>query len=116
MEGGWFDSEAIEAERMDADIEMAELEARGNSIYRRMKRAKALFVAGDIAAAARACPHQGGYPLRSQAAQNSGDPAFGVSDWVRCNDCGSVLTSFPWNGAATVVEPCSFKPFAERIG
>jgi hypothetical protein len=29
MNGGWFDQEAIDSERMDADMEMAELEQRG---------------------------------------------------------------------------------------
>ena len=32
MEGGWFDAEAIDSERFDADLEMAELEAVGNAI------------------------------------------------------------------------------------
>lgn len=32
MEGGYFDQEAIDAERFDADMEQAELERRGNRI------------------------------------------------------------------------------------
>jgi hypothetical protein len=39
MEGGWFDDEAIEQERWDADIEMAEMAAVG-------QRAAALRRAG----------------------------------------------------------------------
>lgn len=111
-EGGWFDSEAIEAERFDADMEMAALEAAGRRASRVRKAAKALFIAGDLDGAAKACAHRGGgYPLNSIAASNDGDPRSGQGG-VRCHDCGSAVTCFAWDGKPEVIAACEFKPFA----
>lgn len=93
MEGGWFDSEAIEAERFDADLEMASLEAEGNRMAARSARSRELR-ATDKAASAAACPHGGGYPLNALAAEHSNDPNAGEDGW-RCSDCGSRLTEAP---------------------
>lgn len=99
----WFDPEAIETERLDADIEQANLEAAGRESARGHKRMLALRAAGDLAGAARACPHGGGYPLNSLAAQNSNDPKAGQQGF-RCSDCGSILTEW----AGTVLAPCDW--------
>lgn len=104
-EGGWFDAEAIEAERLDADMEQAALVAAGARYARRQRQSVRLRAAGDLAGAARACPHGGGYPLRSLAAQRSNDPAAG-QEGVRCDGCGSRLSDFPFNGECTVLVPC----------
>lgn len=88
--GGWFDAEALEAERMDADLEQADFEAAGREYGRRLRQSRRLLAAGDLGGAAAACPHGSGYPLRSLAARNLGDPRAG-EDGFRCSDCGSVL-------------------------
>jgi hypothetical protein len=102
--GGWFDAEAIADERMDADMEMASLEAAGRRASRGRKRMVALRAAGDLDGAAKACRHGGGYPLDSLAARNAADPRAGEPG-VRCLDCGSVLSAWPWDGG-TVTAPC----------
>ncbi len=103
MEGGWFDSEALADERFGADMEMASLEAEGNRLYARSQKSKALR-ATDPAAAAEMCPHGGGYPLNSLAAEHSSDPNAGEDGW-RCSDCGSRLSEAKWDGGKVLV-PC----------
>jgi hypothetical protein len=111
-EGGWNDPEAIDSERMDADMEMADLQAAGNASYRRLKRAKQLYDKGDKMGAAKMCPHGWSYPLNSIAAREGTtghiDPkAGGVGE--RCIHCGSVVNdAFSHN--PTIIEPCSFLP------
>lgn len=97
MEGGWFDTEAIEAERFDADMEMARFEEEGARYAARSRRSAALRAAGDLEGAAEACPHGSGYPLNSLAAEHSADPYSGCGGW-RCSECGSRLTASTWDG------------------
>lgn len=103
-----MEQEALEQERRDADIEMAELYAAGREASRRRSRSERLFAAGRLMEAAEACPHGGGYPLDSIAARNAGDPRAGQSG-VRCDSCGSVLSGFRWDGPVTVVHPCDWR-------
>ena len=104
MSGGWFDEEAIAEERFAADLEMAAFEEEGRRYAAAGRKAKLLYFAGDLAGAAKACPHGGGYPLDSPAAVNNGDPFAGEAG-VRCHDCGSRLSDFAWDGG-TVLVPC----------
>jgi hypothetical protein len=104
MEGGWFDDEAIEQERFDADVLQAQYEAEGNEYARRERRMKRLRAEARWAEAAQACPHGGGFPLDSPAAQHDADPSAGESGW-RCWGCGSRLNVSPWDGGH-VVAPC----------
>jgi hypothetical protein len=97
----YWDAEAIEAERFDADCEMAELQAQGREFGRARKTMLRLRAAGKLAEAAQACPHGAGYPLNSPAATNSSDPRAGQAGF-RCVDCGSVLTGW----AGRVIHPC----------
>lgn len=90
MSGEWFDAEAIESERLDADIEQASLMAAGREYARGRKAMLRLLAVGRLDDAARACMHGGGYPLKSLAAENASDPRAGQSGF-RCSDCGSVL-------------------------
>ena len=106
-EGGWFDQEAIDAERFDADIEMAEFEAVARRHARRGVKMRTLRAAGKFAEAAAVCPHGGGYPLDSPAATNAKDPHAGEKGW-RCSDCGSRLEKDPWEGGRVTV-PCEVK-------
>jgi hypothetical protein len=106
MEGGWFDSDAIEAERFDADMEMASLEAQGARMHAKKQKSQALR-ATDPAASAAMCPHGGGYPLDSPAATNDGDPNAG-EEGVRCWDCGSRLSDWAWDGGKVLV-PCEIE-------
>jgi len=95
MSDYWFDDEAIASERLDADIDMASLEAAGRSCARGRKIMQTLRARGDLAGAARACSHGSGYPLKSLAAENTRDPRAGEVGF-RCSDCLSVLTgSYP---------------------
>jgi hypothetical protein len=101
MEGGWFDSEAIEQERFDADLLQAQYEAEGREFARAKRRVFAALDKGDYEAAYLACPHGGGYPLRSPAALHANDPAPPEEypeGAVRCLDCGGILTDWAWDG------------------
>jgi hypothetical protein len=105
----WNDREAIDAERFDADMEMAQLEAAGRSASKRAKCMRALRAAGRLDEAAAACTHGSGAPLRSICSSEgtSGwgiDPNAGEDGW-RCHDCGSRLSDEPWVGGR-VVTPC----------
>lgn len=129
-----MEQEAIEQERFEADCEQADMEAQGRAYgkrIRRMRRYLAASVAvlagnpsgvtpelaatwaGDMAGlagylrgkAASFCPHSGGYPLDSIAAGNSQDPRAGQPG-VRCVDCGSVVSCFPWDGVPEVISAC----------
>jgi hypothetical protein len=91
MEGGWFDEEAIEQERFDADLLQAQYEREGNEFWRQLQRAKKLREEGKLQEAAEACPHSGGYPLDSLAAGYNEDPHKGENGF-RCVDCGSRVT------------------------
>lgn len=104
MEGGWFDDEAIQQERWDAALEQAQFEAEGREYALRMHQSRLLRGEGNLAAAARKCPHSGGYPLDSPAANYEGDPNEGDDGW-RCSDCGSRLSASPWDGGEVTV-PC----------
>lgn len=101
MAGGWNDPEAIEQERLDADMEQAALESAGRDYARRARKSALLRAQGKLDEAAKMCPHGGGYPLKSLAARNANDPREGQAG-VRCYDCGSVLTD--WQGR--VLFPC----------
>jgi hypothetical protein len=101
-----LDQEAIEYERLDSDIEQAELEACGRTYWRSVKRMRELRNAGRLSDAALACPHGGGYPLASLAARNANDPRAGESG-ERCCDCGSVIERDPetWR-VMRIIHPC----------
>lgn len=107
MEGGWFDQEAIEDERFEADMMQRQYEEESARYMRRKQRSEEERAAGRFEAAARLCPHSGGYPLCSPAAEHESDPNAGEYGW-RCSDCGSRLTASPWDGG-TVAVPCERK-------
>ncbi len=102
-----MEQEALESERLDADREQAELEALGRSLDKRHRRMERLLAEGKTIEAARVCSHDGGYPLRSIAAEDLGDPRKGQSGW-RCSDCGSVLSASPWDDGVVTV-PCDWR-------
>lgn len=91
----------------DGDIEMAELRAAGAQCSRQLRQSERLKQAGDLSAAADACPHGWGYPLKSLAAANEHDPREGETG-VRCKHCNSVVSGFPWESRepVTVLHPC----------
>ena len=98
MEGDPMDElEAEEEERMErrweADIEQASMEAEGNRHWRKIDRMMALRKEGKLIEAAELCPHSGGYPLMSLAADLNRDPREG-EEGVRCGYCGSVINGF----------------------
>lgn len=102
-------NEIIHYERLDADIEQAQYEAEGHLYWRQLRRSDALRAEGNLAEAATACPHGGGFPLNSIAASEGTtgfgiDPFAGEQGW-RCVDCGSRLDASPWDGGAVTV-PC----------
>lgn len=109
MEGGWFDEEAIEQERLDADIEQAQFEEESRRFWDRVKMMKGLYGEGKLPEAASTCPHGGGYPLDSLAANYNDDPNEGENGW-RCCDCGSRLSTAPFEGEAKVLVPCEIGP------
>lgn len=103
----WFDQEAIDSERFEADMEMADLEATGRRMANRARKMRAHRAAGRLAEAAAVCPHGSGYPLNSPAATNNKDPNAGEKGY-RCTECGSRLDGDPWRGARVTV-PCEVK-------
>lgn len=93
----------------DADFEQAEFERQGREFSLRLHQAKLLYREGNLEAAARKCPHGGGFPLDSIAA-SEGTTGFGADpnageDGYRCCDCGSRLSASPWDGGQVTV-PC----------
>lgn len=99
--------EALEQERWDADLLQAQYEAEGREFGLRQHQSELLRAEGNLEAAAAKCPHSGGYPLDSLAAENEGDPNQGEEGW-RCWDCGSRLTVSYWDGG-TVLVPCEWR-------
>jgi hypothetical protein len=99
-----YEMEAIEQERFDADMLQAQYEAEGREFGRKQKLSERLRAEGKLVEAAEACPHSGGYPLASLAAEHANDPHVG-EDGYRCCDCGSRMSASPWDGA-TVTVPC----------
>ena len=99
-----FYDEELPAGFQDADFDQREMEEEGNRIAAKSRQSRALREAGNLVAAANTCPHGGGYPLASPAAEHENDPNAG-EEGVRCSDCGSRLSAFAWDGG-TVVVPC----------
>ena len=97
----FYDEEAV---YQDADIEQAQFEAEGRVFSLRMHQSKLLRAEGNLEKAAAKCPHSGGYPLDSPAAEYENDPNKG-EEGVRCSDCGSRLSAFVWDGGEVIV-PC----------
>lgn len=90
-----MEMEAIEAERLDADLEMAELEAAGRKADRRYRKMNALRVAGKLKDAARVCPHGWVGPVDDE------------TEYLYCYHCGSrVSEDIP----PDVLEPCVIEP------
>ena len=85
----------------DADIEQAEFIEQSRRYASRLRASRR---ATDPAKQARLCPHGGGYPLKSIAAERAADPRHG-EDGFRCSDCGSVLSGDPWDEDVKVLYP-----------
>jgi hypothetical protein len=90
-DGGWFDSEAIESERLDADREMSEAAEAA-------RREHALIKAGK-------CRHRMGGQSRSVSNGHlcPTDLAASPVGSFKCGNCGKVLTpeeatAAGWNG------------------
>lgn len=97
-------------ERMSGDALAAMLTRQGNAASRKRKAAIEMFKHGNLLAAANMCTHGWGYPLDSKAAEHENDPRSGQPGF-RCMHCGSALNSNPFDGHASVVAPCEFRPF-----
>jgi hypothetical protein len=112
MTGGWFDDEAIEQERRDADLEMYAIQAEGDRIWQSYQLAQLARRRGDFDIAYRICFHGGGYPLDSLAAERANDPAPADAypeHAFRCLDCGAILDlqhpRTPWHEAEPLPVP-----------
>lgn len=95
----------------DADWDTVELQAAANRAVRSIKAVHKRYAAGDIAGAASACRHGGGYPLNSLAATLNDDPGAKQHGY-RCLDCGSRLSACPFDGPTKVLVPCEIPPRA----
>jgi hypothetical protein len=100
-----MEDEALADERMEADMQMAELEAAGREFTRRIRAAKAAYLAGDKDKAARLCPHSSGYSTLKHP--NCQDPMKGA-EGARCSCCGSRLREL--RRGAEVLVPCEIPP------
>lgn len=105
MRGNYEGPDGWDMEREQADFDQADMEAQGRAHGKKVKRFQVLKAEGKLQEAAEACPHSGGYPLDSLAARNAGDPREGQSG-IRCSDCQSVVSCFPWSGEPEVIHPC----------
>lgn len=90
------DADGFDIEREHADHMQAAYEAEGRAYARAQSRMRAALARDARADAADLCRHGGGYPLSSPAAHAERDPRAG-QDGVRCADCGSVLSAFPFD-------------------
>lgn len=95
----WNDQEAIESERLDADIQQAELEAAGRSARNRRRQAVLLRAMGKLEEAMTVCSHgwSGYNPDRTA---------------IQCYECGSRMVDQP-DGRRIATVPCEF-PIPER--
>jgi Cyclin-dependent kinase inhibitor 3 (CDKN3) len=105
-DAAWWQA-ALDERDSYADAYQARLERDELNYSAARARSRWEEIRGDLDAAARECPHDGGYPLRSLAAEYNDDPNAG-EDGVRCHDCGSRLTTWPWHNGV-VLAPCEFK-------
>ena len=100
--GGFgYDPEAI---YQDADIEMWELQSAAHEAEAMQRKSEKLKAAGDLMAAAEACPHGWGYPLNSPAAADNADPREGEKG-ERCHHCNSVVSDVQ-DLHSEVLHPC----------
>jgi len=84
----WFDPEALEAERQEADFDQAALEASGRWHATRLRAARSALRRGDKERAAKLCPHGWRQELKGSGARE--DARHG-QEGFRCLDCGSYL-------------------------
>ena len=89
----------------DGDIETWELRAVAGERDAMRRESRQLEAAGDLEAAARACPHGGGYGLRGLAAERAGDPRAGEAG-ERCHDCNSVVDDLMNGDRAAILHAC----------
>lgn len=82
-------NDAIHYERLDADMEMAALEAEGNAYARRVRRVAKLVAAGDLNQAVQVCPH--GHVGMLSGSCTDRDPRHG-QEGARCYECGGHVT------------------------
>lgn len=92
------DGDGFDMDREHADHMQAQYEAEGRAYSRAQKRMREALARNAREEAAELCRHGGGYPLDSLAARNESDPRAGQAG-VRCSDCGSVLSAFPFEDA-----------------
>jgi hypothetical protein len=102
----WWEAALAERESY-ADAYQARLDLDDRNTSAARARSRWMEIRGDFDAAAEECPHDGGYPLKSPAAEWNRDPHAGEPG-VRCHDCGSRLTTWPWHNGR-VIAPCEFK-------
>jgi len=87
-------NEAIYYEKLDADMEMAQLEAEGNRHARRMKLVEVALAKGDRAEAAKVCDH--GHVGKLDGLCSVDDPRY-MEVGYRCYHCGAVVDEIMGN-------------------
>jgi hypothetical protein len=81
-------NEIIYYEKLDADMEMAQLEAEGDRYWARMQKVEALLKEGNRSEAVQLCPHGAVCKLTGSCAE--GDPRH-MEEGYRCSECGAVV-------------------------
>jgi hypothetical protein len=104
----YFYDEELPAGFQDADFEQRAFEEESARYAAKQRKSEKLRAEGNLADAAKACPHGGGYPLDSPAAGHVNDPNVGEKGW-RCSDCGSRLSKEPWDRDFTILVPCEWE-------
>lgn len=87
-------NEAIYYEKLDADMEMAQLEAEGNRYYRNQQRVTKLQQEGKFAEAAELCAH--GHVGKLDGSCSEDDPRY-MERGYRCYECGAVVDEINGN-------------------
>lgn len=87
-------NEIIYYEKLDADMEMAQLEAEGNRHAKRMRKVEAALAIGDRTSAVEICDH--GHVGKLDGACSEDDPRY-MEEGYRCYNCDAVVDEIMGN-------------------
>lgn len=82
-------NEIIHYEKLDADMEMAQLEAEGQRYWNKMQKVEKLLSEGKRSEAVKICPHGAVGKLTGTCSID--DPRFNEEGY-RCYECGAVVS------------------------
>lgn len=87
-------NEIIYYEKLDADMEMAQLEAEGDRWWRKAQKVRKLLAEGNREEAVQVCPH--GSVGKLDGLCSVDDPRY-MQEGYRCFECGAVVDEIGGN-------------------